>query len=179
MPERNKFQELKGSADRDLVALGIATAAIILFVGTGGTVLPAAMNALRGVGAGPDALLVNALLLNVVLVIFGWRRYRELKIEIGERRNAENQARKLAETDPLTGCLNRRSIASVTEELREVARTQGLAVVFGLVDFDNFKQINDMNGHTAGDCTLIEMAKRIKLSLPNDAHLARIGGDEF
>ena len=179
MVERVKSQVLKGKAERDLVALGIAVAAIILFVGTGGAVLPAAINALRGVGAGPDALLVNALLLNIVLIIFGWRRYRELKIEINERRNAENLARQLSETDPLTGCLNRRSIASVTEELRTEAIAKGMAVVYGLIDLDNFKQINDMNGHTAGDCALIEMANRIDSALPSDAHLARIGGDEF
>lgn len=179
MVERVKSQVLKGKAERDLVALGIAVAAIILFVGTGGAVLPSAMNALRGVGAGPDALLVNALLLNIVLIIFGWRRYRELKIEINERRNAENLARQLSETDPLTGCLNRRSIASVTEELRAEAIAKGMAVVYGLIDLDNFKQINDMNGHTAGDCALIEMANRINSALPSDAHLARIGGDEF
>lgn len=179
MVDREKPEKLKGSAERDMVALGIAFAAIILFVGTGGAVLPAIVNSLRGVGAAPDALLVNALLLNVVLVIFGWRRYKELKIEISERRNAEELARKLAETDPLTGCLNRRSITSTTRALRDTAHAKGMAVVYGLIDLDNFKQINDMNGHTAGDSALIEMAKRITTALPTDAYLARIGGDEF
>ncbi|KEO91127.1 diguanylate cyclase [Erythrobacter longus] len=179
MVDREKPEKLKGSAERDLVALGIAFAAIILFVGTGGAVLPAIVNSLRGVGAAPDTLLVNALLLNVVLIIFGWRRYRELKIEINERRNAEDLARKLAETDPLTGCLNRRSISSATHALRDQAHATGMAVVYGLIDLDNFKQINDMNGHTAGDSALIEMANRIRTALPADAHLARIGGDEF
>lgn len=179
MINRDKPKKLKGSADRDLVALGIATAAIILFVGTGGAVLPAAVNSLRGVGAGPDALLVNALLLNVVLVIFGWRRYRELKIEINERRNAENRARELAETDPLTGCLNRRSITRVTRELQADTDAKGMAIVFGLIDLDNFKQINDMNGHSSGDTALIELSRRMSVALPKDACLARIGGDEF
>jgi diguanylate cyclase (GGDEF)-like protein len=179
MVERKKTEKLKGSADRDLVALGIAFAAIILFVATGGTVLPEALNALQGVGAGPDALLVNALLLNVVLIIFGWRRYRELKVEISDRRDAENLARELAETDPLTGCLNRRSMTTVTQALRAKANAKGLAVVYCLIDLDNFKQINDMNGHAAGDAALIELVRRIEQVLPNDARLARLGGDEF
>jgi diguanylate cyclase (GGDEF)-like protein len=179
MVERKKTEKLKGSADRDLVALGIAFAAIILFVATGGTVLPEALNALQGVGAGPDALLVNALLLNVVLIIFGWRRYRELKVEISDRRDAENLARELAETDPLTGCLNRRSMTTVTQALRAKANAKGQAVVYCLIDLDNFKQINDMNGHAAGDAALIELVRRIEHVLPNDARLARIGGDEF
>ena len=179
MVEEGKTQNLKGSAERDLVALGIAIAAIILFVATGGRVLPEALNALFGSGAGPDALLVNALLLNVVLIIFGWRRYRELKVEINDRRNAENLARELAETDPLTGCLNRRSLATFTQALREDAKARGKAVAFCLIDLDNFKQINDMNGHTAGDSALVELARRITHVLPKDARLARVGGDEF
>jgi len=179
MVESEKSQKLKGSSERDLVALGIAVAAIILFVGTGGRVLPAAINVLLGDGAGPDALLVNAVLLNIALVIFGWRRYRELKLEISDRRNAEKLARELAETDPLTGCLNRRSMARVTEELRAEANGKGMAVVYCMIDLDNFKQINDMNGHTAGDSALVELANRIGNALPGEANLARIGGDEF
>ena len=110
-----------GKAERDIVALGIATAAIILFVGTGGRVLPEVMRSLGGVGDGPNLVLVNALLLNIALVIFGWRRYRELTDEIAERRVAQATAQKLAETDPLTDCLNRRSMIDATERLCQAA----------------------------------------------------------
>jgi hypothetical protein len=106
-----------GNADRDVIALGIATAAIIMFVGTGGTVVPQIVRSLAGYGLGPDKMMVNALLLNIALVIFGWRRYRQLADEVRERRKAEEQARVLAETDPLTGCLNRRSINEATNRL--------------------------------------------------------------
>lgn len=167
------------SADRDLVALGIATAAIILFVATGSSVLPGAIEAIYTGGKGPDHLLVNALLLNIVLIIFGWRRYRELQAEIGERRHAEERARELAETDPLTGCLNRRSMAEATDDLRVIASDKGLAIAYCMIDLDNFKQINDMHGHSAGDAVLVEMAKRINEQLPKQAQLARLGGDEF
>ncbi|MEE4154197.1 MAG: EAL domain-containing protein [Erythrobacter sp.] len=171
--------DLRGSAERDLVALGIAAAAIILFVATGGSVFPSAILALLGEGAAPDPLLVNALLLNVVLIIFGWRRYRELQLEIGERRRAEELARELAETDPLTGCLNRRSMAAYADALRNRANARGLAVAYCLIDLDNFKQINDMHGHGVGDATLIELSRRIMAELPKEARLARLGGDEF
>ena len=104
-------------ARRDFVALGIAAAAVIMFVGIGGTVLPQIYRALSGRGSGPDLLLTNALLLNIALVIFGWRRHRMLAQEVDERRKAEAHAWILAETDPLTGCLNRRSIGQATDRL--------------------------------------------------------------
>ena len=168
-----------GNAERDLVALGIATAAIILFVATGSSVLPTAINAILGHGKAPDHLLVNALLLNIVLIIFGWRRYRELQDEIGERRRAEQLARELAEKDPLTGCLNRRSMATATDTLRARANSRGQAVAYCMIDLDNFKQINDVHGHSVGDGVLVEMTDRIRNQLPKDASLARLGGDEF
>lgn len=168
-----------GRAERDLVALGIAVAAIILFVGTGGMVLPQAVRSMMGLGAAPDPILVNALLLNIALVIFGWRRYAELTTEIAERRKAEELARELAETDPLTGSLNRRSIGPATDALLTRTQADGRAVAFVMVDLDNFKTVNDLNGHQAGDELLCATANRIRALLPKDALLARLGGDEF
>ncbi|MFN6936710.1 MAG: putative bifunctional diguanylate cyclase/phosphodiesterase, partial [Tsuneonella sp.] len=127
----------------------------------------------------PDPILVNALLLNIALVIFGWRRYAELTQEITERRKAEELARQLAETDPLTGSLNRRSIGAATDKLLATANAQGRAVAFIMVDLDNFKTVNDLNGHQAGDALLCTTADRIRALLPRDALLARLGGDEF
>ena len=166
-------------ADRDIVTFGIAITAIIMFVGTGGSVLPQVMRMLNGTGAAPDKLLTNAMLLNIALVIFGWRRYRELTVEVRERRRAEGQARELAETDPLTGCLNRRSIGPATDELVERSRARGEALAYMMIDLDNFKQINDVNGHVAGDAILREAARRISVAVPDGALVARFGGDEF
>ena len=181
---RNQLKEKKsklsfGSAEKDLVALGIATAAIIMFVGTGGSVLPSVADAIFSNGKGPDQMLVNALLLNIALIIFGWRRYRQLTYEISERKRAEAHARELAEIDPLTGCLNRRSMTAATDELRDDANTRGQAVAYAMIDLDNFKQINDMHGHSTGDQVLIALSNRIREQLPQGARLARLGGDEF
>ena len=167
------------TADRDIIALGIAVAAIILLVGTGGSVLPQAVGALLSDNSKPDLLLVNALLLNIALIIFGWRRYRELTREIGERRKAEQRAHVLAATDPLTQCLNRRSMVVATEDLRARAAARGDAIAYCMIDLDNFKQINDMHGHTTGDAVLVMLCDRVRAMLPQDARLARLGGDEF
>lgn len=168
-----------GKAERDVIALGIAIAAIVMFVGIAGPVMSQAVEATFGNGRGPDNLLTSALLLNIALIIFGWRRYRELTEEVSERRKAETQARLLAETDPLTGCLNRRSIGRATDSLIAIAAQRGEVVSFLMVDLDNFKQINDLHGHSTGDAVLRECAERIRTLLPERALLARLGGDEF
>ena len=167
------------SASKDIVALGIAFAAIIMFVGTGSSVLVSIARSLSGHGVGPDKLLTNALLLNIALIIFGWRRYRELTGEVAERRKAEEQARILSEVDPLTGCLNRRSIGQSADRLIAEAVQRGEAVAFIMLDLDKFKQINDAHGHAAGDRMLCETAGRLAVNVPSNALIARIGGDEF
>ena len=168
-----------GRTNRDVLTLGIAIAAIVMFVGTGGSVLPQIVRAMAGQGDGPDRLLTNALLLNIALIIFGWRRYRDLAAEVTERRKAEDQARDLAEHDALTGCLNRRSIGAAAAALVSAAQAQGHAAAFIMLDLDRFKQVNDVNGHAAGDALLREAANRIREALPPQALLARLGGDEF
>ncbi|MDP3675398.1 MAG: EAL domain-containing protein [Novosphingobium sp.] len=166
-------------AQRDVVALGIAIAAIIMFVGAGGRVLPQIVQSWFGGAQAPDAALANALLLNIALIIFGWRRYRDLTREVGERRRAEQQAFVLALTDPLTGCLNRRSVGPATDELLLTAQSSDRVVAFLLFDLDNFKAINDLNGHVAGDALLNAAALRVRNVLPAGSILARLGGDEF
>ncbi|MCL9983414.1 MAG: EAL domain-containing protein [Erythrobacter sp.] len=167
------------TAERDVVALGIAVAAVLLLIATGGAVLPSAVRSLLGDGSAPDRLLVSALLLNLALIIFGWRRYWELTREITERRRAEEQARLLAATDPLTHCLNRRSMIEVTEGMRAAALERGDALAYCMIDLDNFKQINDMYGHTCGDAVLVKLCEKLRTLLPREARLARLGGDEF
>lgn len=166
-------------AGRDVLALGIAMAAIIMFVGQGGNLMPQVVRSLAGVGMPPDRLLSNALILNIALIIFGLRRYRDLNDEIRERRRAENKARELAEKDPLTGLYNRRSIAPATDHLLAQCAQSGEHVAFVMIDIDNFKLINDARGHSAGDTMLKICAERIQALLPDRGLAARLGGDEF
>lgn len=166
-------------AERDVVVLGIGMAAIIMFVGTGSNIMPQVVRSLQGIGLPPDRLLSNALLLNIALIIFGLRRYRDLAAEVKERRRAEEKARELAETDPLTGCLNRRSIGPATDDLMKTCAERGERVAFVMIDVDNFKRINDANGHSTGDAILRTCAARIGELIPERGLFARLGGDEF
>ncbi len=167
------------AAERDILALGIAAAAIIMFVGTGSAVVPSVIRAFAGYGIGPDSALVNALVLNVALIIFGWRRYNELSSEVAERRRAEQQARTLAETDPLTGTLNRRSFGLALHDLIANSDQGSSNAAIMMIDLDNFKQVNDRRGHGIGDLILVECAQRIAAAVPTGALVSRVGGDEF
>lgn len=167
------------TAERDVIVLAVTFMAIMLFAVAGSFAMPRAISGLFFGGDRADPVLTSALLLNIALIIFGWRRYRELRREIEQRKQAEEQARMLAELDPLTGCLNRRSMAPATAEVRRTASARGQSVAYCLIDIDHFKQINDVYGHVAGDNALVELCRRFHEVLPADARLARLGGDEF
>jgi diguanylate cyclase (GGDEF)-like protein len=168
-------------AKDDLVALGIAIAAIIQFVGIAGRLMPQVVRVWLGINRQPDLMLTSGLLLNIALLIFGWRRYEELRRELNVRREAEEAARALAETDPLTGCRNRRGVTPAIDAMLQASREQGQEqeVALLLIDIDNFKSINDRCGHKTGDAVLVETATRIGRLLPAGGICARMGGDEF
>ena len=85
--------------------------------------------------------------------------------------------RKMAWLDDLTGLANRRALL---DTLRTRLRsTKNSKLVVGLMDLDNFKDVNDRLGHAAGDALLIEVGKRLSAVLHRGDLLARLGGDEF
>lgn len=168
-----------GTLPFDVVTLGIAAAAILLFLATGGTVLPDLVLYWRGLGSRPDAILANALILNIAVILFGWSRYKTLTHELVERRRSEEEALRLADTDPLTGTRNRRSFLPAVNDLARYAAGANREIAVGLIDLDHFKSINDYHGHKLGDAVLLETAARFNAILPEGSLLARLGGDEF
>jgi len=96
-----------------------------------------------------------------------------------ERRRMLQNAAAIALTDPLTGLANRRAWE---EELRrEVARAKRTSHRLALVmlDLDHFKELNDTQGHQAGDTVLAEAASSWRGAVRTTDFLARYGGDEF
>lgn len=95
-----------------------------------------------------------------------------------ERYRREKQIARLAARDPLTALYNRRAL-----EMRAPPLLNGVSAerpgALLLIDIDNFKLINDLFGHTAGDRLLITLSEMIRAVLPKDALAARLGGDEF
>jgi diguanylate cyclase (GGDEF)-like protein len=87
--------------------------------------------------------------------------------------------RTAATTDPLTGVANRRAWeAEAARHLARAART-GEFLSFALIDLDDFKEVNDREGHGAGDALLRELATRWSARLRQADLLGRYGGDEF
>ncbi|WP_328985325.1 GGDEF domain-containing protein [Thiorhodovibrio winogradskyi] len=91
-------------------------------------------------------------------------------------RREKQEALQRAETDPLTGLLNRAGLFRRINTLLERGQPGALL----LVDLDHFKPVNDQLGHAAGDLVLTQVAERLgTLVRANDDLVARIGGDEF
>jgi len=85
---------------------------------------------------------------------------------------AETVARRLADTDPLTGLLNRRSFLS-----QAIGRPGAQTLL--ILDLDHFKQVNDTLGHDGGDEVLRVVARTLRTVAPANALIARFGGEEF
>jgi diguanylate cyclase (GGDEF)-like protein len=96
-----------------------------------------------------------------------------------EQRRALNEAERRAQTDPLTGVLNRRSLIERLEAacMRAQARDMPIALLF--IDLDHFKQINDSYGHLAGDACLASVVAPIQAELRQSDVVGRYGGEEF
>ena len=90
------------------------------------------------------------------------------------RRSAE-ESEYQAHHDALTGLLNR---SAFSEQLARLLDEDERVVVL-LMDLDRFKDLNDTLGHPVGDELLVKVAQRLHAALPDDALLARFGGDEF
>jgi diguanylate cyclase (GGDEF)-like protein len=95
------------------------------------------------------------------------------------QRKLEAKIRHLAFHDPLTSLANRRLLLDhLTQAVASNKRTHCRGALMFL-DLDNFKSLNDSQGHAAGDLLLMEAADRLKHSVREMDTLARFGGDEF
>ncbi|OYY90602.1 MAG: GGDEF-domain containing protein [Sphingomonas sp. 28-66-16] len=178
-PEGTDHTARPKQARRDLISGAITVAAILMFVGTGSSVLSASLQHYVSGGEAVDQTLVIALLLNVALILFGWRRHTDLRREVEIRAAAEERAQLLAARDPLTGFHNRRSLSEEGAAMFVQADRRQKAMAMLMLDLDHFKTVNDMHGHATGDALLRQVALEIAAVMPSVALTARFGGDEF
>jgi len=103
-------------------------------------------------------------------------------IDINERKVFEHQLLHLASHDPLTGFFNRRAFESKAKEKLEDVKCYQDTCCLMYMDLDQFKIVNDLCGHTAGDVLLKNLSQRLLNKVNNlngDQVIARLGGDEF
>ncbi|MGY4516877.1 sensor domain-containing diguanylate cyclase [Lysobacter sp. HA18] len=98
---------------------------------------------------------------------------------VRESEEAQERLAALAHKDPLTGLPNREYVLETLGRMLAWTRRDGMALLVGFIDLDDFKAVNDEHGHRIGDLFLVAMANRLRASLRRADLLGRIGGDEF
>lgn len=99
--------------------------------------------------------------------------------DIRERKRAEAELRHAAFHDMLTGLYNRTAFMDQLEQSLTYAERYHTSVALLFLDLDRFKRVNDTYGHESGDRLLQQVASRLKATVRETDHLARMGGDEF
>ena len=99
--------------------------------------------------------------------------------DITFHKRAEQEFRKLANFDALTGLPNRACLYDRLNQTLEKTRIRKERFALFIVDIDNFKRINDSMGHTVGDTLIAEVAQRLTHCNRDGDTIARVGGDEF
>jgi diguanylate cyclase (GGDEF)-like protein len=102
-----------------------------------------------------------------------------VRTDVTELKASEERIRHLANHDPLTGLPNRRLLEDRMERAFILARRNRTQVGALVLDLDNFKLVNDREGHRAGDDVLRAVAARLRSFIREADTVARHGGDEF
>jgi diguanylate cyclase (GGDEF)-like protein len=167
--------QFANSGDTRWITATVALFAMAVFVVSGAQVGPYLVSAF-GDGAALPRELATAFVLNVALLLLAWRRSVQLKASFAQQRAAEMKIRHLAYHDEVTGLHNRRHLHVIAGELLESGEKD---VALLLMDLDQFKGINDLHGHEAGDAVLVSTADKILSCCTRDDCCVRLGGDEF
>ncbi len=99
--------------------------------------------------------------------------------DISQAQKLADELRYHASHDPLTGLVNRREFERRLEVALDSARKDRLDHALAYIDLDQFKVVNDICGHMAGDSLLRELSAVLRENVREDDTLARLGGDEF
>jgi diguanylate cyclase (GGDEF)-like protein len=121
----------------------------------------------------------TALVLNVALILFGWRRYADLQQEAALRAEGERRAALQAATDSITGLANRKGFAEGVDALCQAAIDADHCLVIISLQMQRFKRVNDRFGFDMGDALLRRIGEAMSANVPSGAVMARLSGDEF
>ncbi len=100
-------------------------------------------------------------------------------VDITERKAMEADLHRLATTDSLSGCWNRRYFLERSEGFLKTCRAQGRPMALVMLDIDHFKRINDTHGHPTGDAAIRAVAETCRAVVGDKGCIGRLGGEEF
>jgi two-component system cell cycle response regulator len=208
-PKRRRFERVLAAAGHDVIAVDDADAALAacrtqrpdvavlrgrLCDGLVGQIkgdpdayriaviliVPAGLDAdaaMRGLREGVQDFLVEPVADGELLTrVEAAGRTKELQQElVAQGMRLESMLRE----DALTGLLNRRAILSQLGGTISGARRHGHPLSVAMIDLDDFKAVNDVHGHAAGDAVLIAAVRAMRAHLRAEDQLGRLGGEEF
>lgn len=126
---------------------------------------------------------LNLIIITLLIMVEALLVLRTINKSTSDLNKLANESEKtvyhLAYSDPLTELPNRRLFQDRLEHAIALSNRTNQYRALMFLDMDNFKALNDTKGHGMGDLLLIEVAKRLKVSVRTSDTLARLGGDEF
>ncbi len=173
MDRQSRLETGRQLSSSHLLTSCAALAAIVVFIPTGERIIASSFG---GSAVSPiNTQLAVAFLLNVALILFAWRRSKDLQQALAAHEIAQQSAHHNAFTDHVTSLANRRELMRALSD--PLVDTEGSFLL--LLDLDFFKKVNDLHGHVTGDQVLRNVAEVIKSRAPQGSCCARLGGDEF
>jgi len=136
-------------------------------------IIVAYLGAAVGLGAPTRPLFAVGVVFLVVVSTVAVARLR------AERDRLVDTIREIATVEPLTGLLNRRGLEQEADIVHANATRVGATTVVAMIDLDGLKNVNDTNGHAAGDGFITGVAAHWRATLRQGDLIARVGGDEF
>lgn len=116
-----------------------------------------------------------AYLLSKVLIRYGHDNLATLTNYDNEQQYMQEQLK----LDPFTGLYNRKTFDDYLPKFMEECQNEDVLISMAMIDVDNFKNVNDLNGHPMGDRVLLYLSEILKRVQVENIHAFRMGGDEF
>lgn len=131
-------------------------------------------------------MLMQYIMFVIISAVFAGRVLGDLRHAIKEKKEERDQLlvsrasiQKIADSDPLTGLVNRQAASRLFAQLQSSIDYNKQQIVMYFVDLDNFKSINDLFDHSTGDLLLITLSQRLKALATESSIVCRLGGDEY
>ncbi len=132
-------------------------------------------------GTAPHFVVVysNIIFFSICLIVVAYYFCNQYIESEHKLREYNRKLKRMSETDPLTGLMNRRCAEEEINEIIAESKAQKYLFCIAMGDIDFFKKVNDTYGHEAGDFILSSLAKEFQEHMKGKGFVARWGGEEF